>query len=96
MMNSSKTFAYIVQSDDTFENLAKRYGTTAETIVAINPMMDSDYLVTGQVIAMPGDPPSARGPRFGERRRAELERRRRRELERRRRAKFGRRRGRMS
>ncbi len=96
MMNSSKTFAYIVQSDDTFENLAKRYGTTVETIVEINPMMDSDYLVTGQVIAMPGDPPSARGPRFAERRRAELERRRRRELERRRRAKFGRRRRRMS
>ncbi len=97
MMNSSKTFAYIVQSEDTFENLAKRYGTTVETIMAINPLMDSDYLVMGQVIAMPGDPPSARGPRFGERRRAELERRRRRELERRRRRmEYGRRRRRMS
>ncbi len=86
MMDSPKAFAYIVQSDDTVEDLAERYETTVETIVAMNPMIDSDYLVTGQVIAMPGDPPSSRGPRFEERRRAELLRRRRKELERRRRA----------
>jgi LysM repeat protein len=93
MMNPPKAFAYIVQSDDTLEKLAKRYETTVETIIAMNPMIDSsDYLATGQVIAMPGDPPSARGPRFEERRRAELERRRRRELERRRRAELERRR----
>ena len=85
MMNPPDAFAYIVQADDTFKNLAERYDTTIETILDLNPMIETDYLVMGQVIAMPGAPPSARGPRFEERRRTELERKRKREFERRRR-----------
>jgi LysM repeat protein len=92
ILNSPKKFAYIIQAGDTFQNLADRYDTNVKTILAINPMVDSDFLKAGQVIAMPGDPPSARGPRFEEKRRAELDRRRRREAERRRRTELGRRR----
>jgi hypothetical protein len=90
--NLPKVFAYIIQPEDTFRNLAQRYDTTIEAIETINPMVDSHYLITGQIISMPGDPPSARGPGFEGKRRAELERRRRRELERRRRMELERRR----
>ena len=86
IQNSPKAFAYIVQADDSFKDLADRYGTTEETILSMNPMIDPHYLVAGQVIAMPGDPPSARGPRFQQKCRAELDRRRRRETKRRRRS----------
>jgi LysM repeat protein len=87
-----ETFAYIIQPDDTVWDLAERYDTPVEVIFAVNPGVDPNHLIVGQVIAMPGDPPSAREPRFEQRRRAELERRRRRELERRRRAELNRRR----
>lgn len=87
-----KTFAYIIQSDDTVWDLAERYDTTVEMIFAVNPGVAVNNLVVGQVIALPGDPPSRRGPEFEGRRRAELERRRRRELERRRRAELERKR----
>jgi LysM repeat protein len=90
MNYAQKIFAYIVQPDDTFWDLAERYDTSVEMIFAVNPGVDADSLIAGQVIALPGDPPSAR-PEF-DRRRAELERRRRRELERRRRTEQERRR----
>jgi LysM repeat protein len=79
------TFAYIIQADDTFWNLAERYDIDVEAIYAVNPGVDLNHLVVGQVISVPGVPPSARGKKFERRRRAELERRRREELERRRR-----------
>jgi LysM repeat protein len=87
-----ETFAYIIQPDDTLWDLAERYDTSEEVIFAVNPGVNLNPLINGQVIAMPGDPPSSRGPKFEQRRRAELERRRRRELERRRRADLERRR----
>jgi LysM repeat protein len=87
-----ETFAYIIQPGDQLSDLAKRYDTRVEIIYAVNPGSDLKNLADGQVIAMPGDPPSRRGPKFEGRRRAELEHRRRRELERRRRAELERRR----
>ena len=86
------TFAYIIQADDTFWNLAERYDIDGKAIYAVNPGVDLNNLVVGQVISVPGDPPSARGRKFERRRRAELERRRRHELERMRRVELERRR----
>jgi LysM repeat protein len=78
-------FPYIIQPGDTFWNLAGQYGTTVEAIMAVNPGVDPNNLLIGQIICVPGDPPSMRGPEFGRRFRDEFERRRREEFERRRR-----------
>ena len=78
------TFPYIIQAGDTFWGLADENSTTVEAIMAINPGVDPNNLLVGEVIFVPGDPPSSRGPEF-ERMRREFERRRRDEFERRRR-----------
>ena len=80
----SGTFAYIIQADDTFWKLAEKYDIDVEAIYAANPGVDLNNVVVGQVISVPGVPPSARGRKFERRRRAELDRKRRAELERRR------------
>ena len=86
------TFAYIIQADDTFWNLAERYDIDVQAIYAVNPGVDLNNLVVGQVISVPGVPPSARGRKFERRHRAELDHRRRAELEHRRRQELERRR----
>jgi peptidoglycan endopeptidase LytF len=53
------TFPYIIQPDDTFWDLAGQYNTTIEDIMAANPDVDPDNLLVGQVICLPGEPPSA-------------------------------------
>ncbi|HBE78214.1 MAG TPA: hypothetical protein DDW65_10595, partial [Firmicutes bacterium] len=86
MKDMPETFPYIIQPGDTIRDLAELYDAKVATIFEINPGIETDQLVIGQVISMPGPPPSARKPGFDNRRRAKLERRRRAELERRRRA----------
>jgi hypothetical protein len=84
-----ETFPYIIQPGDTLRDLAEFYDTKVGMIFEINPGIESDQLVAGQLISMPGPPPSARKPGF-DRRRAKLDHRRRSELERRRRAELDR------
>ncbi len=55
---SQETFPYIIQTDDTIWDLADQYDTTAEDIMAANPGVDPNNLYVGQVIYVPGDPPS--------------------------------------
>jgi peptidoglycan endopeptidase LytF len=55
---SPETFPYIIQADDTIWDLADQYDTTVEDIMAANPGVDPDNLYIGQVIYVPGDPPS--------------------------------------
>lgn len=87
-----EAFPYIIQPGDSLWDLAGRYDTSIETIIAINPGVSPHNLFIGQVICVPGDPPSARKPELERKRREELERRRREELERRRRKELERRR----
>ncbi|MGQ9513059.1 LysM peptidoglycan-binding domain-containing protein [Thermodesulfitimonas sp.] len=50
---------HTVTPGDTFYNLAERYGTTVEAIMAANPGVDPDHLQVGQVVNIPvtpGDP----------------------------------------
>jgi LysM repeat protein len=46
------TFPCTIQQDDTLWLLAQRYNTTANAILAINPGIDPDNLVVGQVICI--------------------------------------------
>lgn len=56
---SPDTFPYIIQADDTIWDLADEYETTVEDIMDVNPDVDPENLYVGQVINVPGDPPSA-------------------------------------
>jgi hypothetical protein len=63
---------YTIQTGDSLWDLADRYNTTAEAIIAGNPGMDPDNLYVGEVISIPDDqqPMSAEqfrrfGPGFG-------------------------------
>jgi LysM repeat protein len=87
-----ETFAYIIQAEDTLRNLIERYDIDVKAFYMVNPGVALNNLVVGQIIAVPGVPPSARGRKFERRHRAELDRRRRAELERRRREELNRRR----
>ncbi|MDI6632120.1 MAG: LysM domain-containing protein [Bacillota bacterium] len=50
---------YTVRAGDTFFNLARRFGTTVEALIAANPGVDPDRLQVGQVICLP---PGVTGP----------------------------------
>ena len=52
------SFPYIIQSGDTFWDLADQYDTTVEDMMAANPGIDPNALLVGQVVFLPGDPPS--------------------------------------
>jgi LysM repeat protein len=77
--DSPETFPYIIQADDTIWDLAEEYDTTIEDIMDVNPEVDPENLYIGQIINVPGDPPSAwvyeeqnqpfRRPEFDRRRR---------------------------
>ncbi|MEW6574414.1 MAG: LysM domain-containing protein [Bacillota bacterium] len=47
------TFAYTVQSGDTYFSLARRFNTTVEAIAAANPGVDPNNLQIGQTICIP-------------------------------------------
>ncbi|MBM7581542.1 LysM repeat protein [Caldicoprobacter guelmensis] len=47
------TTPYIIRSGDTFFNLARRFGTTVEAIIAANPGVDPNRLQIGQRICIP-------------------------------------------
>ncbi|MDU5083353.1 MAG: LysM peptidoglycan-binding domain-containing protein, partial [Bacillota bacterium] len=60
----SGTFAYTIRSGDTLFMLARRFNTTVEAIMAVNPGIDPNNLQIGQVICIPGatPPPPTRCP----------------------------------
>ncbi len=47
---------HIVQSGDTLYGIARLYGTSLESLVAANDLIDPNALTVGQVIALPGIP----------------------------------------
>lgn len=47
---------YIVQPGDTFYRLATKFKTTVDAIVRLNPGVDPNRLVVGQIICVPGQP----------------------------------------
>ena len=49
----SGSFAYTIKSGDTLYALARKYNTTVEAIMAINPGIDPNNLQIGQVICIP-------------------------------------------
>ncbi len=58
------SFAYTIKSGDTLFQLARRFNTTVEGIMAINPGIDPNNLQIGQVICIPGEaalPPCPNG-----------------------------------
>jgi LysM repeat protein len=52
------TFEYTIRAGDTFFSLALRFNTTVEAIQRANPNVDPNRLQIGQVICIPGTPPS--------------------------------------
>lgn len=52
-------FVYSIRAGDTFFSLARRFGTTVEALIAVNPGVDPDRLQVGQVICLP---PGVTGP----------------------------------
>jgi hypothetical protein len=60
----SKIIQYTIQPCDTLWDLAQRYNTTVEDIMAMNPGIDPYNLQVGQVILIP-DPPFGWGFGFG-------------------------------
>ncbi|WP_246579258.1 LysM peptidoglycan-binding domain-containing protein [Alkaliphilus flagellatus] len=52
------TTPYTIRSGDTFFLLAQRFNTTVEAIQRANPGVDPNNLQIGQVICMPGTPPT--------------------------------------
>ena len=49
----SGSTAYTIKSGDTLYNLARRYGTTVDAIMKMNPGIDPNNLKVGQVICIP-------------------------------------------
>ncbi|MCD5406317.1 MAG: LysM peptidoglycan-binding domain-containing protein [Desulfotomaculum sp.] len=47
------TFAYTIKCGDTFWLLAKRFNTTADAIIAVNPGVDPRNLQIGQIVCIP-------------------------------------------
>ncbi len=49
----SGSFPYTIKSGDTLYALARKYNTTVEAIMRINPGIDPNNLQIGQVICIP-------------------------------------------
>ena len=47
------SFSYTIRSGDTLWNLASRYNTTVQAIMAINPGLNPNNLQVGQIICIP-------------------------------------------
>ncbi|HHX50874.1 MAG TPA: DUF3794 domain-containing protein [Clostridia bacterium] len=52
---------YVIQAGDTLYKIAKRYGTTVEAILELNPGLDPENLRIGQQIKIPCTIPGAKG-----------------------------------
>ncbi|SHD78284.1 LysM peptidoglycan-binding domain-containing protein [Schnuerera ultunensis] len=52
------SFAYTIRSGDTLFALARRFNTTVEAIIAINPGIEPENLQIGQIICIPGMMPT--------------------------------------
>jgi len=50
------TFVYQVRPGDTFFALARRFGTTVDAIMRVNPGVNPEALLVGQNICIPGAP----------------------------------------
>ncbi|MEW6183718.1 MAG: LysM peptidoglycan-binding domain-containing protein [Bacillota bacterium] len=44
---------YVIQPGDTFFSLARRFGTTVDALIAVNPGVDPNRLQVGQTICLP-------------------------------------------
>jgi hypothetical protein len=44
---------HVIQRDDTFYNLARRYGVDLDDILRLNPCADPQNLQVGQIVVIP-------------------------------------------
>lgn len=44
---------HVIQRDDTFFNLARRYGVDVDEIIRLNPCADPENLQVGQIVIIP-------------------------------------------
>ncbi len=51
--SAAETMPYIVQAGDTLPSIARRYGTTWQTIAYINDLLSPNVIYAGQVIRLP-------------------------------------------
>lgn len=58
-MTNSNLFQYTIQPGDTLEDLAGWYDTTVAELEAVNPRIDPNNLIIGQVILIPESPRQA-------------------------------------
>lgn len=48
-----RVFFHVIQRDDTFYSLARRYGVDVDDIIRLNPCADPENLQVGQIVAIP-------------------------------------------
>ncbi len=53
------TFSYTVQPGDALYEIARRYNTTVENIVAVNNIPNPNQISIGQTLMIPASPPEA-------------------------------------
>lgn len=58
----SGTTRYTIVAGDTLYSIARRYNTTVQAIVAVNPNIDPNFLRIGQIICVPGTVPGTCPP----------------------------------
>ncbi len=58
---SSQSFTYVVKAGDTLGEIAQKFNTTSQAILALNPMADPDVLMSGQELKIPGELPVEMG-----------------------------------
>jgi len=58
----SGTTPYIIRAGDTFFNIARRFNTTVEALIAANPGVDPGALLIGQTICVPAAAPPVTCP----------------------------------
>lgn len=56
---SSNYITYVVQPGDTLSEIAERYGTTYQTLSALNNISDPNLIIAGQTIRIPEDTTSS-------------------------------------
>lgn len=58
---SQQSFAYVVKAGDTLGEIAQKFKTTSQAILALNPMADPNVLAAGQELKIPGELPVEMG-----------------------------------